>query len=85
MEELYSCIIIIDILDLIKTNQRNIDMFFGGKTEMIDPITNEVIEIFKTKEEALRYLGKRKSGTHIKNAIRKNKLAYGYRWKEVIS
>lgn len=56
---------------------------FWGKVEMIDPSTNKVIQNFSSKEEALRFLGKQKSGTHIKNAIRNNSTAYGYKWKEV--
>ena len=37
---------------------------------MIDPTNNKVIEIFKSKEDALRFLGKKKSGTHITKSIK---------------
>jgi hypothetical protein len=53
-----------------------------GKIKMIDPLNNKVIQIFKSKEEALRFLGKKKSGTHINKSIKNNRLAYGYRWEE---
>jgi hypothetical protein len=53
-----------------------------AKIKMIDPTNNKVIEIFKSKEDALRFLGKKKSGTHITKSIRNNRLAYGYKWEE---
>lgn len=53
-----------------------------AKIKMIDPINNKVVEIFKSKEDALRFLGKKKSGTHITKSIRNNRLAYGYKWEE---
>lgn len=53
-----------------------------AKIKMIDPLTNKVIQIFKSKEEALRFLGKKKSGTHITKSIKNNRLAYGYKWEE---
>ena len=34
-----------------------------AKIEMLDPISNMVISVFDSKEDALRFLGKRKSGT----------------------
>jgi len=30
----------------------------------------------------LRFLGKKKAGTHLSKSIKNNRLAYGYKWKE---
>lgn len=54
-----------------------------AKVQMIDPKTNVIIKTFDSKEQACRFLGKRKTGSFITNSIRTNKLAYGYVWKEV--
>jgi hypothetical protein len=53
-----------------------------AKIKMIDPLTNNIIKIFKSKEEALRFLEKKKAGTHLSKSIKNNRLAYGYKWKE---
>jgi hypothetical protein len=53
-----------------------------AKIKMIDPLTNNTIKIFKSKEEALRFLEKKKAGTHLSKSIKNNRLAYGYKWEE---
>jgi|APGre2960657373_1045057.scaffolds.fasta_scaffold02354_6 hypothetical protein len=55
-----------------------------AKIQMINPVNNEILNTFNSKEEALRFLGKRKSGTHITKSIKNNKSVYGYKWKEVL-
>jgi len=69
--------------DSIETKSYRLAIF--AKIKMIDPLNNKIIQIFKSKEEALRFLGKKKSGTHITKSIRNNRLAYGYKWEEVKS
>jgi len=52
------------------------------KIKMIDPLNNNIVQTFSSKEEALRCLGKKKAGTHINKSIKNNRLAYGYKWEE---
>lgn len=68
--------------DKVETRSYRIATF--AKIEMIHSLTDKCIQIFNSKEEALRFLGKRKSGSFITNCIRNNKLAYGYKWREII-
>ena len=70
-------------IDKIKTKSYRLATF--AKIKMINPLNNQIIQIFNSKEEALRFLGKKKSGTHIIKSIRNNRLAYGYKWEEVQS
>lgn len=56
---------------------------FWGKVEMLDIVTNQIIKIFNSKEDAVRFLKAPKSSSCIKRAIRTNRTAFGYKWKEV--
>lgn len=56
----------------------------GKSTVMIDPETNEIINIFESAASAARFLGK-DDGNNIRAACKgKSRLAYGYKWKYLI-
>lgn len=58
---------------------------FHGKILMLNKDTEQTVSVFDSKTDALLYLNKNpNSASSIKRAIRKNGVAYGFKWKEVI-